>query len=217
MALFHICHSMQDIQFKNIIFDLGGVIVDIDPALSFSAIARLAPQPLSLEEFMVAHEKIFLDYEKGITTSKDFREGIRKALRCSTCDEDIDLAWNSMLLHVPLERLQLLEKLKERYRLFVLSNTNDIHVPAFNKIVEKICGKIDIAHFFHNVHYSHQMQMRKPEPEIYQAVLKINNLAPQDTLFVDDRLENIQAAQALGMHTFHVTENRGILDYFAHL
>jgi putative hydrolase of the HAD superfamily len=217
MEVFHICQPMEDIQYKNIIFDLGGVIVDIDPPLSYSAIANLAQQPLTLEEFLLAHEQLFLDYEKGMISSHDFRNGIRKALNSTAADADIDIAWNSMLLHVPLERLQLLEKLKDRYQLFVLSNTNEIHVPAFNKIVEKISGQHDIAHFFHNVHYSHLMQMRKPEPQIYQAVLELNRLIPQETLFVDDRYENILAAQEAGMHTFHVTENRDIQEYFAHL
>jgi putative hydrolase of the HAD superfamily len=217
MEVFHICQSMETMQHKNIIFDLGGVIVDIDPPRSYSAIANLAQQPLTLEEFLLAHEQLFLDYEKGLISSDDFRNGIRKALDSTVTDADIDIAWNSMLLHVPLERLQLLEKLKDRYQLFVLSNTNEIHVPAFNKIVEKISGQHDIAYFFHNVHYSHLMQMRKPEPQIYQTVLELNRLTPHETLFVDDRHENILAAQEVGMHTFHVTESRGIQEYFAHL
>lgn len=204
-------------RYKNIIFDLGGVIVDIDPVRSYTAITSLAPQPLPLEEFLLDHEQIFLDYEKGIISSDAFREGLRKALDCTIADEDIDTAWNSMLLRVPLERLQLLEKLKDRYQLFVLSNTNEIHVPAFNKIVERVSGKNDIAHFFHKVHYSHLMQTRKPEPKIYQTVLEINQLNPEETLFVDDRHENILAAQGVGMHTFHVTVTQGILEYFATL
>lgn len=217
MGVSHICQSMKNMQYKNIIFDLGGVIVDIDPARSYTAVANLAHQPLPMEEFVSVHEKIFLDYEKGLISSEAFREGIRKALDCKACDEDIDVAWNSMLLHVPLERLQLLEKLKDRYQLFVLSNTNEIHVPAFNKIVERVSGKADIAHFFHKVHYSHLMRMRKPEPKIYQTVLEINQLHPEETLFVDDRHENILAAQGVGMHTFHVTVTQGILEYFATL
>lgn len=217
MGVPHICQSMKNMEYKNIIFDLGGVIVDIDPVKSYTAIANLASRPLPMEEFLLVHEQIFLDYEKGIIDSEAFRKGLRKALDCTASDEDIDTAWNSMLLHVPLERLQLLEKLKTRYQLFVLSNTNEIHVPAFNKIVETVSGKTDIAHFFHNVHYSHLMQMRKPEPQIYQAVLEINCLHPEETLFVDDRPENIQTAQRVGLQTFHVTETQGILEYFTHI
>jgi len=208
---------MGTMNYQNIIFDLGGVIVDIDPEASFSAIANLGRHPLEMNEFLSTHEKIFLDYEKGLIDSRRFRDQIREALQQGISDEEIDAAWNSMLLDVPLARLQLLEKLKKQFRLFVLSNTNEIHVPAFNKIVEKVSGKANIAHFFDNVHYSHLMQMRKPEPEIYEAVVAMNGLEPGDTLFVDDRRDNILAARAVGLQTFHVTQSRDILAYFAHI
>ncbi len=208
---------MGKMNYQNIIFDLGGVVVDIDPEASFSAIANLGRHPLGMNEFLSTHEKIFLDYEKGLVDSREFRNQIREALQHGISDEEIDAAWNSMLVDVPLARLQLLEKLKKQYRLFVLSNTNEMHVPAFNKIVEKVSGKADIAHFFDNVHYSHLMQMRKPEPEIYEAVVAMNGLEPEETLFVDDRHDNILAARAVGLQTFHVTPSRDILAYFAHI
>lgn len=207
--------SMKKLPYKNIVFDLGGVILDIDPEKAYTAIANLAHQPLSIDEFLLAHENIFLDYEKGLISSGTFRERLKKALNAEVKDEDIDAAWNSMLLHIPLERLLLLEKLKGQYQLFILSNTNEIHVPAFNKLVEAACGKADIAHFFQNVHYSHLMKMRKPEPEIYQAVLDLNQLLPEETLFIDDREDNILAAQSVGIQTFHVTEKQGILEFFS--
>ena len=208
---------MKKTSYKNIIFDLGGVIVDIDQERAYTSIANLGRQPLSREEFLSVHESIFLEFEKGLISSHDFRNGIRKALNNTIADEVIDTAWNSMLVDVPLERLQLLEKLKNRYQLFVLSNTNEIHVPAFNKMVETVSGKDDIAHFFHNVHFSHHLKMRKPEPEIYEAVVEINDLNPDETLFVDDRHENIMAAEGVGLQTFHVTQNQDILAYFSNI
>jgi putative hydrolase of the HAD superfamily len=200
---------------QHIIFDLGGVIIDIDPHLSFRALSDFYRGDQPGEKLLTENVTLFLDFEKGLISSEDFRSGIRSlTLNNALSDQEIDDAWNKMLLNIPAERFAVLEKIRPDYQLFVLSNTNAIHVPAFNKIVEKSSGKADIGHFFDKVYFSHEMQLRKPEEQIYRQLLDENQLPPHKTLFIDDRLENIEAAASLGMQTFHVKEGRGIVDFF---
>ncbi len=208
--------DLQHIQ--NIIFDLGGVIIDIDPQRSFDTLSAFHEDEKKRKQLFHDNAQLFLDYEKGLISDADFQEGIRQLTANSAIkDEEIVEAWNLMLLHIPSERLQLLEKLRQKYKMYVLSNTNAIHVAAFNKIIEKNTGKSALNHFFDKIYYSHELKLRKPEPEIYQYVIDDQNLSVEATLFVDDRLENIEAASKLGLQTFHVQPGQGILEFFAHL
>ncbi len=205
-------------QIKNIIFDLGGVIIDIDPAQSYQALQALADVQNESSDWDPEKVSLFLDYEQGLITAQQFRDGIRELTKKKDLsDTMIDRAWNAMLLKIPLERIELLQKLKEKYRLFVLSNTNDIHVLAFNAIVQQVSGKEDLAAFFDKVYYSHELRMRKPQPAIYSHVLKENDLKPSETLFLDDRYDNIMAAESLGIQTFHVAPGQEIVSFFQHL
>ncbi len=201
---------------QNLVFDLGGVVIDIDPAASFSAMQALAAPQVTAQDQLAEHVQLFLDYEKGIITDETFREGIRAITQQPLLeDQRIDDAWCRMLLGVPAERITLLARLREQYRTFVLSNTNAIHVRAFNKIIEGVSGYPAIDHFFEKVYYSHLLKLRKPEVEIYRSVLADSGLRPEETLFLDDRPENIQAAQQVGMMTQLITPSHGILDVFA--
>ena len=206
--------AIQDVQ--SIIFDLGGVIIDIDTKRSFQRLSSFYAGDKPEESLLSEHVDLFLNFEKGLISVAEFREGIRQLTEnADLSDTLIDEAWNEMLLQIPKERFQVLERIRDQYQLFVLSNTNAIHVPAFNKIVEQTSGKADIAHFFDKVYFSHEMQKRKPEPAIYQQVLYENQLLPEKTLFIDDRLENIAAASSLGMQVFHVTPDLDIVEFFA--
>jgi len=201
----------QNIQ--NIIFDLGGVIIDLDTEKTFRAFQEIIPplnRPKKVEEV-----ELFLQYEKGLISSREFRDGIRKlANNESIADKAIDDIWNSMLLQIPKPRLELMNRLALKYRLFVLSNTNEIHVTAFNEIVRKTSGRPTIDHFFEKVYYSHELNLRKPEQEIYEYVIADGQLVPERTLFVDDKEENILAARKVSLQTFHVTKHQDILSYF---
>ena len=206
---------MEMSEVSSIIFDLGGVIIDINPDLSFQKLSSYYQGSQDKTKLLTENVQLFLDFEKGLISSIEFRNGIRHATQNPTLsDTKIDTAWNSMLLKIPLERLQLIEKLSARYQLLVLSNTNAIHVPAFNKIVDEVSGRTGIHHFFDKVYFSHEMLKRKPEAGIYRQVLDENALIPKHTLFVDDRTENIEAARSLGLQTFHVTPQLSIIDFF---
>ncbi len=204
---------IQDV--KTIIFDLGGVIIDIDTQRSFQRFSSFYAGDKPEESLLSENIELFQNFEKGLISTAGFREGIRQLTEnAELSDTLIDEAWNEMLLQIPEERFQVLERIRDHYQLFVLSNTNAIHVSAFNKIVEQVSGESDIAYFFDKVYFSHEMQKRKPEPEIYQQVLDENQLLPERTLFIDDRHENIAAASSLGMQVFHVTPDLDIVEFF---
>ena len=201
---------------KNIIFDLGGVVIDINPAASFSALQAMVAESQSAQDLLSEQASLFLKYEKGLISDEQFRAGIRQLTRQSdTLATTIDDIWCQMLLEVPLPRLQLLKQLQGQYRTFVLSNTNGIHVAAFNKLIEAVSGQPSINFFFEKVYYSHELKMRKPDAEIYEYVLSDSNLIPRETLFLDDRNENLAAAETLGMATCLVTPERSIIDIFS--
>ncbi len=199
-----------------LIFDLGGVVINIDPALAFRALQHLAPASVSVTDKLLEHSELFLDYEKGLIDDPAFRQGVRELIqRSDIADDIINAAWCSMLLDIPPERLQLLERLKSQYRTFVLSNTNQIHVNAFNTMVAAVTGQPSLDHLFEKVYFSHHLRMRKPEAQIYRHVLEEQGLAPSETLFLDDRADNLAAAEAEGIRTQLVTKARGIIEIFA--
>lgn len=208
---------MSTSHIQNIIFDLGGVIIDLDTSATFQHFQKINKNPANTNLFQ-EDVSLFLDYEKGMISSANFREGIRTLTKDpQLSDAEIDEAWNRMLLRIPKAQLALIEKLAINHRLFVLSNTNEIHVEAFNQIVLATSGKPSLDHFFEKIYFSHLLQLRKPEREIYQFVISDSNLRPEETLFVDDREENIMAARELGLQTFHVTDERDILAFFSEL
>jgi glucose-1-phosphatase len=189
---------------KNIIFDLGGVIINLSTQTTVTHFAKLGG--ISEEEVnnRMMQSSEFHDYEKGLISDIRFREIVRKMLKVNAADEEIDRCWNAMLLDIPTERIQLLERLRNNYRIFLLSNTNEIHLNCFNGIVHDLTGKPSLDHFFEKAYYSHRMKMRKPDQEIYETVLKENDLNPHHTIFLDDNLSNLKGAELCGIKTFHV-------------
>ncbi len=192
---------------RNIVFDLGGVIIDLDFAGALQAFAQLST--LSVEEVKSRTKgfMLFTEYEKGLISSHDFRNQVRETLDITSSDSAIDEAWNSLLGGIPQERVILLQNLKQKFNLFALSNTNEIHVREFTKVVQRTMGSIEsFMDLFHEVYFSHLMKMRKPEPEIYQQVLQAQNINPSETLFIDDNHYNIESAARLGIQTHHLTD-----------
>ena len=200
---------------KNIIFDLGGVIIDLDIPKTHRAFSSLSG--ISVEDIVSAFSKdpLFIDYEKGFLSDQEFRTNIRALLKINSSDEEINYAWNAMLLQIAPVKFPLLKKLKQQYNTFLLSNTNNIHLIGVNKIVYKTENKINLDDYFHKTYYSHIMGMRKPDKQIFEQVLDENNLSPGETLFLDDNLENVNAAQALGIRSIHIASNNMILSLFA--
>lgn len=198
---------------KNLIFDLGGVIIDLDVSATIKELSQLLRK--SPDELSGLYESPeFLAYETGQVSDDDFRMTIRKLSKTELKDSDIDNAWNAMLLGLPAERLGLINRLKPDHRLFVLSNTNGIHVKRFNQFLKSGTGKSNLNHFFDIVYFSHEIKMRKPDIEIYEFVLKENDLNPEETLFLDDNKTNLKAAEKLGIKTQYIDHPDRLFEIF---
>ena len=200
---------------KNIIFDLGAVIINIDLQITFQAFAERIGSPIDQIISQFHHNDFWNDYETGKVKDNDFRKYVKDNLYSGLTDDEIDFMWNKLLLDLPVERLTLLQKLKAKYRLFLLSNTNYIHIKEVNKRIAGIFEEKDIAGYFEKAYYSYEIGLRKPGVEIYHYVLNDKNLNPEETLFLDDNFDNILGAKKLGIKTIHVTPPHTILELLA--
>lgn len=197
---------------KNIIFDLGGVILNINYQLTIQAFHELGATHFVQDFTKNPEHAFFIDFEIGKITSQQFRDSLRECLYLDVQDEVLDKAWNALLLDFPVERLALLQDLKQQYRTFLFSNTNAIHVDEVFNILQRQHQINSLAAFFEKEYYSHILGARKPHAEGYLAILQENNLQPAETVFVDDLYANILGAQKVGLHTIHIAESRTIMD-----
>lgn len=188
---------------RNIIFDLGGVILNIDPQLTVEAFRKLGWNNFYEANNQSLSKDLFYSLESGNSSPEAFRDNVRKMIDMQRDDKEIDAAWAAMILDIPADRIRYLEELKKRYRLFLLSNTNEIHRIKFHRNFE-----VDFGYSFYDLFernfYSHEMGMRKPNPQIYIHALNEAGLVPEETLFIDDMKENIEAAKTTGMKVLHI-------------
>jgi len=200
---------------NTIIFDIGNVLIDIDYEVMVAEFSKIANVDFHQIVTYTHQDRIFDQYEKGQISSVQFRDALRKYLKPAVTDEEIDTAWNSILIHYPAEKFELLKELRGQYQLLALSNINELHAAAIDVQVRKQFGAADMSSYFDHAFYSHEMGSRKPEKEIYQRVLDEKCLEPSHTLFIDDKLENVNAAAALGIKIHHLTDRDALLDLFA--
>jgi glucose-1-phosphatase len=200
---------------KNLIFDLGGVILDLSIDRAMDSFSELAKMPKEKIKDLYASESGFLDYEKGVIDDDVFREFVRETFSISAGDEAIDNCWNAMLRGIPSLKLDLLLRLQNEFQVFLLSNTNAIHLQHINEVMlPKHHENRTLDSYFHRAYYSHRMGKRKPDADIFEQVLEENRLVPEQTLFLDDYDVNIEGARSLGIRTIHVTSPNLILEYF---
>jgi len=177
-------HLVQiEASIKNIIFDFGGVILNIDYTLTENAFAKLGLKEFDKIYSQALQKELFDELEKGLITPAAFRRGVRKLIKAEISDLQIDTAWNAMLLDLPEERVNLLSELKKKYRIFLLSNTNEIHFSFFSTYMKNKFGFDVFSDLFEKVYVSHKVHMRKPDAEIFELVLNENNLLRKETLF----------------------------------
>lgn len=204
---------------KNIIFDLGGVIINLDYAKSTDALRTFASADTQVDFSQQAQSELFDLYERGDISCEAFREGLRQEYGLQATDDQLDEAWNSMLLDIPAERIALLKALSKKYRLFLLSNTNAIHMRAFNQIVADNFGIPSLDSLFEKAYYSHLVRKRKPGAEVFEQILAENGLRKEETLFIDDTWQHIDGAQKVGLQTLHLapplTINEALKDALA--
>jgi glucose-1-phosphatase len=189
---------------KNVIFDLGGVILGLDVNQTYQQFAALSGKTVEQLKAKAANVTFFEDFERGLISDTAFRDQLRLFLGVDLSDEQIDNGWNAMLLDLSVTRLDLLKKVGLNFRIFLLSNTNSIHLQAFNDIVRATIGDQLFGNYFERDYYSHLLGMRKPDREIFQYVLHQNGLKAEETLFLDDSVLNLQGAATLGIQTFHI-------------
>lgn len=198
--------------FKHIIFDLGGVILNIDYHKTIDAFKTLGDKEFDSLFTQANQTDLFDKYEKGLCSSQFFINGLLDYLPKGTSANAIVKAWNAMLLDLPSERIDKLLTLKEKYRTFLLSNTNDIHLDAFHKIIKEENSLESLSPLFEKVYFSCEMKMRKPDPEIFLVVCNENNLVPSETLFIDDSIQHVEGAKKAGLQAYHLTNGETILE-----
>ena len=197
---------------KNIIFDLGAVLLNIDLSLTVKAFDKIGLKDFDKIYLQSGNKKLFDDFEKGKISSDTFFKTINTFADTSFRHNLLITAWNALLLDFPKERLKLLEKLKKKYRLFLLSNTNETHIAEYSNILHRTFGYGHLQHIFEKEYYSFNMGMRKPDSEIFDFVVLENKLDPVETLFIDDSLLNIEGAAKAGIQVFHLQHPQTILD-----
>lgn len=189
-----------------LLFDLGGVIIDIDPKRTDRAFEELGAQ-----EWLRAHSKaeqdpIFDRLERGELDADAFRKELSERTGIKASDGAIDKAWNALLMDVPLERIRFLERMKEHYRLHLFSNTNPIHVEGFERIVDQIYGMGRFRGLFEGIHLSYELGVRKPDPKAFQLVADRIGVPGERILFIDDTEAHVKSARKEGFRAYHLAE-----------
>lgn len=180
-----------------IIFDFGDIFINLDKQATIDGLERLG-----LSSWNEDLEQLNISFEKGQISRDAFLLGIQKQIPNATTDE-ILMAWNAVLLDFPLYRLEFLQLLSKKFRLFLLSNTDAIHIDHFEQR-EGASFYGDFYQCFEKVYFSYEMGMRKPDAEIYTTLINRHELSPKRTLFVDDKKDNTDAAKALGLHVWNL-------------
>jgi putative hydrolase of the HAD superfamily len=200
-------------KFKAVIFDFGNVIINIEFQRIYKAFAKFTSKPIAYIEKRITEDQIFRRYESGQFTDEEFREVIRQTLGFPLSDHEVDTAWNAILLDIPTDRIDLIHKIRQNYPIFLLSNTNNIHITASNNYLKKTHGINSLDILFDQLFLSYEMGMWKPDTEIYFEVLRLINLEPNEVIFFDDNLQNIESAKAIGMQTILVESTTSVVEY----
>lgn len=185
---------------KNILFDLGGVIINLDIPRTINEFEKLGIDDFEKTYSQLAQTPLFDQFDKGLISEHDFFSAIKKQFALKQPIDQLELAWNAMLLDFPKHRLEQLMEYKKNYNTFLLSNTNTTHIRAFEKTLSDAHSVEDLSPFFKKVYYSCRLQLRKPDKEIFEFVLYDNKLKPEETLFIDDTIIHVQAAQKTGIN-----------------
>ncbi|MDX2002398.1 MAG: HAD family phosphatase [Chitinophagales bacterium] len=201
----------------NIIFDLGGVIINLDMERTFTAFRALAErEDVPLYTLAQQHD-LFKRFEVGAVSPDEFVTELKALMDKPALDkETIHAAWNAMLMDIPAERLALLKRLKQHYRTYLFSNTNALHFDAFNAYLLQAFNEPNLEPYFHKTYYSHLMGIRKPDAQAFQQILDENGLKAQETLFLDDTAGHLLGAEQVGIRTQLITAEQTIMDIFKH-
>lgn len=205
--------KFTDIQQKinTIIFDFGGVVINIEMIKTLEAFIRLGFKNNNNDFYTIPFVK---EFEKGLISEVEFVDNIKNTLDNNTDEKRIIRAWNELLIDIPSERIHLIAELRKKYRVVLLSNTNITHIKASNEWLFNNSQYNGLDELFDKLYLSYEMKMSKPDDEIYLSLLKSENINPENALFIDDSVANINAAKALGINTYLHQCNTNIVEYF---
>lgn len=198
---------------KNIIFDLGGVLLNIDPKKTIEAFGLLGMEQLVGDKGLTYDHDIFYRMEQGKITPEEFRNGVRELISLEVTDDQIDAAWTAMLLDFPKNRVELVLNLRKDYKIYLFSNTNAIHVEKYHSDFRNLHG-FEVSSLFEIDFYSNEIGFRKPSPESFQEIIRLSGINPEESIFIDDSLQNVEAAIASGLKGFWLEPGQKIEDIF---
>lgn len=202
-------------QIDNIIFDLGGVVLDIDYTRTIQAFKDLGIQDFDKLYTQASQSGVFDDFETGKITEEEFINYLLNSMSNSCTSADVIHAWNSMLLNWNKRKLDLILELRKNYRVFLLSNTNSIHKKAFLSSLENQLGINSLDQYFETIYLSHEIGLRKPNKDVFEYVLNKENLNADKTLFLDDSIQHIEGAKSIGIQTQLIDSRLDILQFFS--
>ncbi len=202
--------------YSAIIFDLGGVIINLDYQATVREFKKLGLTNFD-SVFSKAQQAELADkFERGEISPDDFFNEVKRLGELDSSRLELELAWNAMLLDFPIQRLELIEQIGKELPVFLLSNTNLTHTLAYNKILEDTTGRQNLNPWFQKVYLSYEVGKRKPEARIFQQVIDENGLDPATTLFIDDSPQHIIGAREVGLQAHHLTDEQDIRSLFHH-
>ena len=201
---------------RNIIFDLGGVIINLDIQKSVDALQQLSRTGRTVPFSQKEQSELFDLLEIGAILPEEFRRRVREEYDIEADDDTIDAAWSAMLLDIPGGRIELLQRLSQTHRLFLLSNTNAIHYLRFNEIVRQNSNFPNLDGLFEKTYYSHLIGRRKPHPEVFEHIVTEQKLNKSETLFIDDTYQHIEGARLAGLNALYLQPPLTISEVFQH-
>jgi epoxide hydrolase-like predicted phosphatase len=203
-------------EIKNIIFDLGGVIINLDMLKTIRLFESLGIPHFAATYNQFAQTEVFDWFDKGHITEEEFFNSIRHTFHLKQSTDQLVSAWNAMLLDIPGHRLKQLKWYKSKYRTFLLSNTNETHIQSFERYLQQAHQLENLSVFFEKDYYSCRMGMRKPDTDIFEFVLRENDLDPSETVFIDDTINHIRGAASVGLHTIHLPKGEEFDTHLKH-
>lgn len=197
---------------RNIIYDFGGVVLDIDPELTLKELEKQGYKNTAVFNSPEFQQDVLDKFERGILTPEGFRQQVREALQANISNQQIDDAWNALLLDIPKERIAVIEAARKNYKTFLLSNSNEIHYDVYVRDLQLRFGYREFDLLFDKAYFSFDLHLSKPNPEIFEFVLNQHRLLPEETLFIDDTFMHIEAARKIGLKTYHLQKPERLRD-----
>ena len=197
---------------KAIIFDLGAVILNINYQNTIDEFTKLGVKKAATLYSKKLQTDLFNQIETGKISSQQFLNELQKETKNANINQ-IEQAWNSMLLDLPEKRLQLIKKLKSKHTIYLLSNTNAIHIDAFKKQLGNTKW-LEFCKLFNKMYLSHELGLRKPDVKIFEHILREQKLKSEEVFFIDDSPQHIASAKKIGIHCYHLPDDKDIISLF---